>query len=174
VSSACRGLLAFAYFAAAPAAASAQSRQPIEISGGYTLLHEITDDEGFSDHGFRIDGQVPLWRIRAGRLGAVGEYSRNHNTTFHDYLTAMLGGVRLTFPSSGFVPFVQGLAGLEYCCDPHQNAFAFQIGGGVTKWLTRRFGAKGQVDFRRGYYSYAGLSKWYNEPVVGGSLVARF
>jgi hypothetical protein len=147
-----------------------------QISAGYSALHESLEGDDFWDHGFTGDAVFVFGGANRARLGAVGQFTTHRNSDFDDRLIAGLGGVRVSFGTGGFEPFVQLLVGAEHCCDPGQYGFAIQPGVGVTGWFSAVFGARGTVDFRASRYtnSRAGTSLWYNEPIIGASLVVRF
>ena len=162
---------------ASPGLAEAQTDSGApQISAGYSVLHESLDGDGFWDHGFTGDAVFVFGGTNGARLGAVGQFTTHRNSDFDDRLVAGLGGLRVSFGTDAFEPYVQFLIGAEHCCDPGQYGFALQPGVGVTGWFSAVFGARGTVDFRTTRYTNpeAGTSLWYNEPIIGASIVVRF
>lgn len=171
------GLLSVVALLAWPRLAQAQSDSGApQVSVGYSALHESLDGDNFWDNGFGGDAVFVFGGKNRARLGTVAQFTTHRNSDFDDRLVAGLGGLRLAFGTGRLEPFVQLLLGAEHCCDPGQYGFAIQPGLGVTGWFSSLVGARGTVDFRGTRYtnSDAGTSKWYSEPILGGSIVIRF
>lgn len=103
--------------------------------------------------------------IAAPSVAVVGEFGLNkfEGAT----ITSYLGGVRFypALEGTSVKPFVQALVGLEHCCD--ENAFAFQVGGGIEVPITPTVNFRAQYDFRRSNYEGTG----YNQNRFGFGVV---
>jgi hypothetical protein len=108
--------------------------------------------------------QVDAARKFNPNMAVVGEFGLNRFDGFT--LTSYQGGVRfLPTVQASVQPFVQALVGLEHCCE--QNAFSFQLGGGVEIPFNDRFNFRVQYDFRRTSYDGEG----YNANRLGVGVV---
>jgi opacity protein-like surface antigen len=126
-----------------PAAAQSTS-----VGANLTFLREEGDDTGA---GVAIDVAKGL----TPSIAVAGEFGYN---SFDGYsITSYLGGLRFTPAIEAPVqPFVQALFGLEHCCD--QNAFAFQLGGGVEIPVSESLKVRGQYDYRHTRYDGEGFN----------------
>lgn len=132
---------------AAPAAAQGPSTT---VGANLTFLRDLEE----TGVGVSIDVAKSL---SSPMLALVGEFGVNG---FDGYTsTSYLGGIRLmpVVQGSSIQPFVQALVGLEHCCE--QNAFAFQIGGGVQVPINAKLNFRAQYDFRRASYDGTGFNE---------------
>lgn len=122
--------------------------QSTSVGANLTFLREEGDETGV---GVAIDAAKGL----TPTVAVVGEFGYN---SFDGYsITSYLGGLRFS-PALGssIQPFVQALFGLEHCCE--QNAFAYQLGGGVEVPVNESLKIRGQYDFRRASYDGEGYN----------------
>ena len=139
-----------------PHAALAADAVPIEVSGGYSYLH---DQEASSNFPSGWTGSVSA--ALNSRLSVVGELGGSYqtltapsgNVTGHIY--SFLGGARYTAYAAGKVSvFGQALVGAarsSLSADPTvspETDFAFQPGGGVDITLAPKWAVRVQGDFR--------------------------
>lgn len=132
---------------AAPAAAQSSGTS---VGANLTFLRDLEE----TGVGVAIDVAKALSQPA---VAVVGEFGLNK---FDGYTsTSYLGGVRLypTMAGSSLKPFVQALVGLEHCCE--QNAFAFQVGGGVEVPIGGSANFRAQYDFRRATYDGEGFNE---------------
>ncbi len=139
-----------------PRAAKAADGVPIDVSGGYSYLH---DQDASSNFPSGWTGSVSAG-INS-RLSVVGELGGSYqtlttpsgNVTGHIY--SFLGGARYTAYSAGKVSvFGQALIGAarsslgaDTTVSPETN-FAFQPGGGMDVTLAPKWAVRVQGDFR--------------------------
>lgn len=146
-SSSLRLLLPAVAIVVAMAVPVAAQEGPTTLGANVTFLRADED----TGPGFLVD----VAHFFAPDMAVVGELGFND---FDGYtISSYQGGVRFTPAMAGTLrPFVQALLGLERCCD--QNAFAFQLGGGVVFPLNERFDLRAQYDFRRASYDGDGFN----------------
>ncbi|MCC7044888.1 MAG: hypothetical protein IT183_13575 [Acidobacteria bacterium] len=129
---------------AAPAAAQGNGTT---VGANLTFLR----DSEQTGAGFLVDAAKAL----NPTVAVVGEFGLNSFDGFT--LTSYQGGVRfLPAVQASVQPFLQALVGLEHCCE--QNAFAFQIGGGVEIPFNETLKFRVQYDFRRTSYDGEGYN----------------
>lgn len=128
-----------------PAAAQSTS-----VGANLTFLRE-DGDPSETGVGVSIDAAKGL----TPTVAVAGEFGYN---SFDGYsITSYLGGIRYT-PALGssVQPFLQALLGLEHCCE--ENAFAYQLGGGVEIPVSQALKIRGQYDYRRTSYDGEGYN----------------
>jgi len=149
-------LLCLMSFLAIPDAAMAADGVPVDVSGGYSYLH---DQDASSNFPSGWTGSVSAG-INS-RLSVVGELGGSYqtlttpsgNVTGHIY--SFLGGARYTAYSAGKVSvFGQALIGAarsslgaDMTVSPETD-FALQPGGGVDVTLAPKWAVRVQSDFR--------------------------
>lgn len=140
-------IAAFALVGAMAAPAAAQGNGTT-VGANLTFLRDSEE----TGAGFLVDAAKAL----NPTVAVVGEFGLNSFDGFT--LTSYQGGVRfLPAVQASVQPFLQALVGLEHCCE--QNAFAFQIGGGVQVPINAKLNFRAQYDFRRASYDGTGFNE---------------
>ena len=149
-------LLYLMAFLVIPHSAKAADGPPVEVSGGYSYLHDLDASSNFPA------GWVGS--VAAGvssRVSVVGELGGSYQTlatpsgNVNNHVYSFLGGARYAAPVTGSVSlFGQALVGAARSSVIVANAassetdLAFQPGGGVDVSLAPRWAVRVQGDFR--------------------------
>jgi opacity protein-like surface antigen len=155
-------------FAATPQALAqegAATAQPlVEMSGGYSFMHDFTIEENFPAGWYFSTAVNP-----ADWFGVVGEISGTYKTLAEDLLVEVktrgytfMGGPRFFKRIGRITPYGQFLVGGAYGrveatpltasgidVTESSTELAFQPGGGISVYMNDRVGLRMSMDYRR-------------------------
>jgi len=137
---------------AVPAAAQPRA---VEISGGYTFVHDAKNDISLPA-GWLAGGAVAITRWLAAAADVSGSYRTEEafGVALHFRTHAIVGGGRVHARLGRATEFAQLLAGVvrgsgtAFGFTDTTNAFAVQPGAGLDYPLSDRLAARGQLDVR--------------------------
>ena len=137
---------------AVPAAAQPRA---VEISGGYTFVHDAKNDISLPA-GWIAGGAVAITRWLAAAADVSGSYNTEEafGATLHFRTHAIVGGGRVHAKLGRATEFAQLLAGIvrgsgtSFGFTDTTTAFALQPGVGLDYPLGDRLAARGQLDVR--------------------------
>jgi hypothetical protein len=157
-----------------PGLAAAQNVEPVEVSGGYSFVHDPKNDISLPA-GWMVGGAVTLtdW------LSAVGDVSGHYRTVsafgsdVHVSVHAAMAGVRAAARIGRLTEFGQLLAGVvrgsgtAFGFTNTSNAFGLQPGLGLDYLLTPRLASRAELDVRFIHSQPTGNNAGYEYRLVG-------
>jgi hypothetical protein len=163
-----------------PRAAAAQNARPLEVSGGYSFVHDPNNHISL-EAGWMAGGGVALtdW------LAAVVDFGGNYKTIssfgseVHVSVHAAMGGVRASARVGKVTEFGQVLAGIvrgsgtAFGFVSTSHAFGLQPGIGFEIPLTQRLAGRTELDVRFIHSQPNGNNAGYEYRFVAG-IVYRF